>query len=299
MVSVVAVGTAVMDYIFAVDELPQGGGKHFASGYSEIGGGPAANGAVAAARLGARAALWARVGADAVGDRLIAELAGDGVDTTHVRRVAGGRSSLSAVMVDGRGERMIVNYTDADLDADASWLPLDGLAGADAILVHHRWPAGAAAVMERARSLGVPSVIDADVIPEREAEDLVILASHAAFSQGALRELTGTGDIADGLRAAHARTQGWVCVTAGSEGCYWIEDNSVRHQPAFAVEVVDTLGAGDVFHGALAVALGEGRGEADAVRFASAAAALKCTRFGGRAGIPERAEVDRFLAATG
>ena len=194
---------------------------------------------------------------------------------------------------------MIVNYTDGDLDSDASWLPLDGLAGADAVLVHHRWPAGAAAVLEKARLLGVPSVIDADVIPEREAEGLVTLASHAAFSQGALRDLTGTGDIADGLRAAHGRTQGWVCVTAGAGGCTWLDDGALRHLPAFAVEVVDTLGAGDVFHGALAVALGEGRGEAEAVRFASAAAALKCTRFGGRAGIPDRAEVDRFLAGAG
>ena len=299
MVSVVAVGTAVMDYIFSVDALPRGGGKHFAGGFSEIGGGPAATGAVAAAKLGARAALWARVGADGVGERLIAELAEDGVDTAQVRRVAGGRSSLSAVMVDGTGERMIVNYTDADLDADASWLPLDRLSDADAVLVHHRWPAGARAVMERARALGVPSVIDADVVPEREAEELVTLASHAAFSQGALRDLTGTGDIAAGLRAAQARTRGWVGVTAGGEGCTWLDDGALRHQPAFAVEVVDTLGAGDVFHGALAVALGEGREAAQAVRFASAAAALKCTRFGGRAGIPERAEVDRFLAGAG
>ena len=296
MVSVICVGIAVMDYIFAVDELPSGGGKHFASGFSEIGGGPAATGAVAAVRLGARAALWGRVGADAIGERLIDELAEHGVDTAHVRRVHGGRSSLSAVMVDGRGERMIVNFADSGLDADPSWLPLESLKEADAVLAHHRWPAAAEAVLRKARLLGIPSVLDADVAPEREAGALVGLASHVAFSQGALANLSGTADIAEGLMRAQERTGAWVCVTAGGDGCHWLEDGTLRHQPAFAVEVVDTLGAGDVFHGALAVALGESRATADAVRFASAAAALKCTRFGGRAGIPDRGEVERFLA---
>jgi sulfofructose kinase len=296
MVSVVCVGMAVMDYIFAVDELPRGGGKHFATGFSEIGGGPAATGAVAAARLGARAALWARVGADGVGERLISELAAHGVDTAHMRRIHGGRSSLAACMVDGRGERMIVAFADPGLDADASWLPLESLNECDAVLAHNRWPAGAAAVLKKARSLGIPSVLDADVAPERETGDLVALASHVAFSQGALADLTGTDDIARGLMRAGEGSGGWVCVTTGGDGCHWLEDGTLHHLPAFAVDVVDTLGAGDVFHGALAVALGEGRTTAEAVRFASAAAALKCSRFGGRAGIPDRDEVTRFLA---
>ena len=250
MVSVVCVGIAVMDYIFAVDELPRGGGKHFATGFSEVGGGPAATGAVAAARLGARVALWGRVGADTVGERLIDELAGYGVDTSHLRRVDGGRSSVAAAMVDGRGERMIVSFADPDLDADASWLPLESLEESDAVLAHCRWPAGAGAVLKKARSLGIPCVLDADVAPEREAGDLVALASHVAFSQGALANLSGTGDIAGGLARAGERSDGWVCVTTGSDGCYWLEDGVLRHLPAFGVDVVDTLGAGDVFHGA-------------------------------------------------
>ena len=299
MVPVVCVGTAVMDYIFAIGELPRGGGKHFATGFSEIGGGPAATGAVAAARLGARAALWGRVGADAVGQRLVEELAGYGVDTDHLRRIDGGRSSLSAVMVDDRGERMIVNFTDPDMDADASWLPLEKLGETAAVLAHHRWPVGATTVLEKARSLGVPSVLDADAAPEKEAAELIVLASHVAFPQGVLADLSGTADIAGGLKWGQERSGGWVCVTTGGDGCHWLEGGTLRHQPAFAVDVVDTLGAGDVFHGALAVALGEGREAAQAVRFASAAAALKCTRFGGRAGIPDRPEVDRFLAGAG
>jgi sulfofructose kinase len=82
----------------------------------------------------------------------------------------------------------------------------------------------------------------------------------------------------------------------GPQGCLWLDDSGPSHQPAFAVEVIDTTGAGDVFHGAYALALAEGRGVESAMRFASGVAALKCTHHGGRAGIPTRQEVDAFLA---
>ena len=79
----------------------------------------------------------------------------------------------------------------------------------------------------------------------------------------------------------------------------FVEDGTIAHLPAFAVEAVDTLGAGDVWHGAFALGLAEGQGERAAIRFASAAAAIKCTRFGGRAGAPQRTEIEAFLAARG
>ncbi|MDP3321902.1 MAG: PfkB family carbohydrate kinase, partial [Bosea sp. (in: a-proteobacteria)] len=91
----------------------------------------------------------------------------------------------------------------------------------------------------------------------------------------------------------------WLAVTLGREGVLFIEDGAVAHLPAFAIETVDTLGAGDVWHGAFALALAEGQSERAAIRFASAAAAIKCTRFGGRAGAPERAEIEAFLAQRG
>jgi len=85
-------------------------------------------------------------------------------------------------------------------------------------------------------------------------------------------------------------------VTLGEKGAIWLEDGEPVHQPGFVVDVIDTVGAGDTFHGALAVALAEKQSIADAVRFAGASAALKCTRFGGRAGIPSRSEVDAFIS---
>ena len=107
--------------------------------------------------------------------------------------------------------------------------------------------------------------------------------------------LTGLSDLAKGLRRVASRTDAWLSVTDGADGVYWLDGARVRHLGAFSVEAVDTAGAGDVFHGAFALALGEGQGNEEALRFASAAAALKCTRFGGRAGMPNRDQVESFL----
>ena len=91
-------------------------------------------------------------------------------------------------------------------------------------------------------------------------------------------------------------TNGHVYVTQGRDGCFWLENGALCHQPGFEVNVIDTTGAGDVFHGALAVSLGQKLPAADAVRFASAVAALKCTKPGGRAGIPDCDQTRSFLS---
>jgi sulfofructose kinase len=120
-----------------------------------------------------------------------------------------------------------------------------------------------------------------------------------AFSAQGLAEVTGQDDPRDGLQSLAGTTDSWIAVTAGERGVYFLEQDEVLHAPAFAVAAVDTLGAGDVWHGAFALALGEGWPEREAVRFASAASAIKCTRFGGRAGIPRRSEVETFLKERG
>ena len=141
-----------------------------------------------------------------------------------------------------------------------------------------------------------PGVLDAEA-PVAEAAEALPLASHIAFSAQGLHDYTGETGLKPGLEQAARRTGSWVCVTDGAAGTTWLDGETFHHCPAFPVEVVDTLGAGDVWHGAFALALAEGQDEAAAVRFASAAAALKCTQPGGRAGAPDRAAVLRFLEA--
>ncbi|MDT9046647.1 sulfofructose kinase, partial [Escherichia coli] len=103
------------------------------------------------------------------------------------------------------------------------------------------------------------------------------LSDHAAFSEPGLARLTGVKEMASALKQAQTLTNGHVYVTQGSAGCDWLENGGRQHQPAFKVDVVDTTGAGDVFHGALAVALATSGDLAESVRFASGVAALKCT----------------------
>jgi sulfofructose kinase len=144
-------------------------------------------------------------------------------------------------------------------------------------------------------------VLDVDKAVE-PGHPLLALATHPIFSAEALRATSGVDDLAAAL-TAKPLPPGFLAVTDGAAGAYWrsgkAAQQSVRHQPAFPVRAHDTLAAGDVFHAGFALALAEGCTEERALRFASAAAALKCTRFGGIIGTPARAEVEALLGTQG
>jgi sulfofructose kinase len=295
MTRIACVGIAVLDRIWYLNDLPKEGGKYVAGDYKEVGGGPAATAAVAAAKLGAEVDFIGRVGDDDTGNRLLAELQAYGVNTRYTRIVKGARSSQSAVLVDAAGERIIANYPSPDLPACADWMADIDFSQWDAVLADVRWHHGAKQAFTLARANGVTTVLDADVTPQDIAE-LVALSDHAAFSAPGLVRLTGVTDAPAALKQAKTLTNGHLYVTQGAQGCLWLENSRLRHLPAFHVDVVDTTGAGDVFHGALAVSLAQKTETAEAIRFASAVAALKCTRPGGRAGIPDCDQTRSFLS---
>ncbi|EAO4573672.1 sugar kinase [Salmonella enterica] len=295
MVRIACVGITVMDRIYYVEGLPTEGGKYVAKRYTEVGGGPAATAAVAAAKLGAQVDFIGRVGDDDTGNSLLAELESLGVNTHYTRRYTQAMSSQSAIMVDANGERIIVNYPSPDLLPDADWLNDIDFSQWDVVLADVRWHDGAKQAFTLARQAGVMTVLDGDITPQ-DISELVALSDHAAFSEPGLARLTGMSETLDALKKTQTLTNGHVYVTRGSEGCNWLEKAAVRHQPGFTVEVVDTTGAGDVFHGALAFGLASGYAIEEAVRFASGVAALKCTRPGGRAGIPDCEQTRSFLS---
>ncbi|CNH07853.1 ribokinase [Yersinia aldovae] len=295
MTRIACVGITVQDRLYYLTELPNGGGKYVARDYREIGGGPAATAAVAAARLGAEVDFIGRVGDDATGNSLLEELESYGVNTALSRRYCGAGSSQSAVLVDSQGERIIINYPSPDLPEDAQWLAEIDFRQYDIVLADVRWHQGALTAFTLARQAGVTTLLDADVTPQ-DIRPLVALADHVAFSEPGLRRMTGDNNITSALVRAKSDTNGHVYVTCGKKGCYWLENGQLQHQAGFEVKVVDTTGAGDVFHGALAVALNKQHGINCAVNYANAVAALKCTRPGGRAGIPDCDQTDSFLA---
>ena len=280
-------GLAVLDFVFTVEEMPRRAEKYRASDALTIGGGGGANAAVAVHRLGGKAELRARLGADAVGDMIVQGLDGEGVDIMCLDRAPRGRSSFSSVLVDAAGERQIVNYRGDHLTDALDWITDSTF---DAALVDTRWVPGAVHLLTAADAAGVPGVVDAEAPVD---PDIIRRASHVAFSEQGLADFAGTRDPEAGLRSL--KDAAWAAVTLGEKGVLIRAGTQIDHVQAHDVTAVDTLAAGDVWHGAFTLALAEGKGETDAVRFANAAAALKCTRLGGRAATPTRDELETFL----
>jgi sulfofructose kinase len=208
---------------------------------------------------------------------------------------AGARSALSTIIIDDRGERLIVPFYDHRLhEKKRSCTPAD-LAAYDAVLVDVRWPELALDVLDVARALGKHAILDGDVAPVETLEKLAPAATHIVFSEPAAARLTGLETVEDMLPVLHARyPQTFIAVTAGPAGCWWTEagDPTVHFQETMQVNAVDTLAAGDIFHGTFALAIAEGMESRAAIRLSSVAAALKCTVFGGRIGAPTREETE-------
>jgi len=297
---ILCTGITVLDEVFRVEEFPQSDGKVQATGFFTVNGGCAANAAVAIVRLGGRAALAGPLGGpageDGSGDRVLTALAREHVDCTFCQRIAGLPTGLSAIFMNARGDRTIVTYRDERI---AAATPADAdavVAGADLVLADNRYPAFVTPICDAARRRNIPVVIDGDR-PTVEDDPLFRLATHLIFSSECLRATTGAADLAEGLSRMARRTDAFLAVSNGPDDILFIEGGKLRRLPVFKIEAVDTLGAGDVFHGGFALALAEGKSEVEAMRFGAAAAGIKCSRIGGSAGAPTRAEVEGLLAA--
>lgn len=284
-----------MDHTFHVDEIVQPPSKNRARSYALGAGGLAANASIAVSRLGGNCIFWGRVGDDLNGTPLLDALAAQGVDVSQCRRAPGGRTPVSAVLVDPVGERSIYAYRGEGLGTDPAWLPLSRLDGARAFLCDPRWPEGSALALDHCRARGIPSVIDGEKSETRLLLDLIPRTDHAIFSVPGLANFAPAARPADALRQAIAAGCRVAGVTRGEKGTLWLtaEDPEPRVTPAFRVQATNTTGAGDVFHGAYALAIAEGQPIDHAMRFASAAGALRA-RDGAT---PDRAMVEDLLCA--
>ncbi len=297
----ICVGHVALDMMFGVQAFPARPTKTPAHQHHQGVGGMSANAAVALARLGADVAFCGPVGDDAAADVFMRHFQREGVDASHMSRLPGHSSSVSAIIIDEHGERMIFNHRGSALTAGAVFDPA-WLTGCQALWVDPRCPTWALQALQWARSQGVPSMLDGDISPAQDLTALVPWADWVVFSEAGLVHAYGVGGEAGldlALRAdAHGRAPLAVAQTLGAQGVCWKRSGQTLQQlPAWPVgPVVDTLGAGDVFHAALGLALWEGLDDAAAMRWASAAAALKCLQPHGILGAPTRAEVAAFLA---
>ncbi len=296
MVKLICLGIAVRDLVFHVATLPARPQKLSASSLLRAGGGMAASAAVAAARLGAEVSFWGRLGDDVEGHALRAELQSHGVRVS-ASSLPGTQTPTSAVLVADNGERLLAVFR-GRLDDAADWLPLAEVAQAQAVLADFRWPAGARALFGAARAQRIPSVLDADVGDPDAVHELLPEVDHAVFSEAGLAEAAGHGDVELALRQMRQRGPVVVAVTLGERGSVFLVDGAIHRVSALPVQARDTNGAGDVFHGAYTLALAQGQGVIDSARFASTAAALKCSNGTGWAASPDRASVQQRMKET-
>ncbi len=293
---IICLGVATLDQIFRVDHIPVAPAKFRATEFIVTGGGMAANAAVAVQRLGGEAQYWGRVGDDDVGDQIVRLLEREQVDVSHVHRLPGARSKTAAILVDARGERLVCSAPSQGYPADTTWLPLHEIQRADAVLADSRWKPGAIALFDAASAANIPSVFDADAGDAEEVLTISRRATHSVFSEPMLISL-GWGPPRIALPRAFAGQNHLCGVTLGERGVMWFDGTAVRHLPARATVAIDTLAAGDTWHGAFALALAERQSLHQALHFATAAASIKCSRFGGRVGIPKRAETDALISS--
>ncbi|WBL80190.1 sugar kinase [Bradyrhizobium xenonodulans] len=293
-VHVICLGLSALDQVWRVDRPFAGGSEKIkAVEYGTLGGGMAANASVAVAKLGASVAFWGRAGNDAAGHEMRSAFAAEGVDVENFRLFPDGRSSVSGIIVDSFGERQIVNFR-GSYPESADWLPLKTVARASSVLADPRWVEGAATLFREARARGIATVLDGDVADAEVFEQLLPLTDHAIFSEPALTAFAGAAEDQSlaGLARFGCRV---IAVTRGEGGVSWYESGRLHRQAAYAVDVVDTTGAGDVFHGAYALAIGAGLEVRAAMAFSAATAAMKCRHAGGRNGIPDINECLVFM----
>jgi sulfofructose kinase len=299
LVDVVGLGECSVDEVWMVPSRPAWGSKLHASRREQLGGGQVATALVAAARLGLHAAYLGAVGDDLGGKLVLDGLAGERVDVSHVRVVAGGATRSALILVDGEtGERTVVEHLDKRVHVPHD--QIDGAAIARARVLHLDATQIATSLQAAkiARAHGVVVSIDVDHV-RPGLDELLELVDICVTSEVVPHQVTGEKDLEQALRKLAGRTGPFVCCTLGPRGAAALDyrdgDSHMLLSPAFDVPVVDTTACGDTFHAAVIAALLDGQTVGETLRFANAAAGLKCRDLG-RRGCPTRAEVHALLA---
>ena len=290
-VEVLCHGIATVDVTLGVAAHPEADTRMAAESLTLCGGGPASNASVAAVRLGCAAAFSGYLGHDLFGDLHLAELAAAGVNTELVFRDEV-PTQLSVSLVKPNGDSSLVFYREDPEEPPIQPDQLDALSPR-VMLFDGRFAGRAAVLADRARSRAIPTVLDAGLLSP-DTERLAHRVDYVVASRRFAEDFAASPDSQRCLDALEAVCPAAV-VTLGSAGLVWVRDGARGSMPAFAVEAVDTVGAGDAFHGGFCAGLRRGLAWPELLRYASATAALTCTRFGGRPGLPHAGEVERFL----
>jgi ribokinase len=300
---IAAVGSIIFDLAVTSPRVPRPGENILARSFKMGPGGKGANAGAALARLGAESVLVGCIGDDDLGRKELAALEAEGVDTSGVRIAGDAPTGVALIIVDDDKENTILVVQ----GANTVLLPEDALAALDrhwdvldAVLVDFEIPETViAAVIAEASRRGVPAIVDAG--PPRDFAaaswcDATIVSPNLLEAESLIgRAIRGSDGARRAAEEILSRGPEAVVLKLGREGSLVCTSSAVETVPAFAVDAVDTTGAGDAFTAALTVCIAEGRDAVDAARFANAAGALAVTRFGTLPAMPRRDEIESFL----
>lgn len=263
---VLCVGMGFLDTRLCVERFPPKQHRENASKRWDALGGPASVGGVAVVQLGGTASFWSRRGDDLAGQRIEQLLTEAGVETSGYRKFPG-TTPTCEVFIEPGGERYLFPYLGDGMPAGADWIPDSAIERADAVLIDGRWPEGGMRVVTRARERGIPCVHDLDQ-DRPEIWEIAKLATHVIADEDLALKCGGVEAVLRRIKGFGA----WAAVTLGERGVAY----DGGRMPPVPVTVTDSTGAGDVFHGAFALAMAQGRSERYAMRFGCIAGALLC-----------------------
>jgi len=300
---IVVVGSANMDLVVRVSHAPSAGETVQGRSLDYLPGGKGANQAVAAARLGARTLMVARVGDDSLGEPVRQNLVSNGVDTSYVSVAPGRPQGIALILVDDEGQNRIVvaagsnaALLPADVDAAKAAFTPDTLV----LLQNEVGLETTIRAAQAAKEAGATVLWNPAPAPDGLPDEMLGCVDVLMPNESEAERLTAiaVNDSAGARRAAAALVSKGipnVVITLGERGALWCNRDETFEIPAFPVPVVDTTAAGDTFAAGLAVALAEGLDAHAAMRFACGASALAVTQLGAQSGIPTRAQLDAFL----
>lgn len=299
---IVIVGSITMDLVTRTPRIPAIGQTLIGTGFETTPGGKGANQAVAASRLGSRVAMVAKVGDDNFGPQLLENLKRAGVETAAMAQTKGS-SGLAPMFVAENGQNAIVVVPGANgtMDRAAVDSHAELIRSAGMVLCQLEIPMDTLSyTLDFCARAKVPVMLDpapAAALPDTAFGQVAWFTpneTEAAFYVG------NGASVEETAKRLHAKGLRGVVLKRGAEGAFVsVASGKAEWVMPFKVDAIDTVGAGDCFNGAFAVALEEGNDPWTAARFANAASAISVTRRGAQASMPMRAEVEEFLAARG
>jgi sulfofructose kinase len=294
---VLGIGVVTVDDLIYVDHYPSPGTKMPIQTQRREGGGLTGTALVAASRLGARCAYAGVLGSDELSRFSLQELEREGVDCKPVLRRDGARPIHSLVLVDqSTAQRTIIYSTAGYTQRGPEDITEELITNCRVLFVDHLTAEGGLRAVELAHVHGIPVVGDIEREGRPGVSELIRQVDHLIVGVDLAQRLTSENEPGAMVRALSEDGRACCVVTAGERGCWYAEGGgAVRHYPAYKVQVIDTTGCGDVFHGAYAACIAQGESVDTAIQIATAAAGIKATQPGGRTGIPGRAMIDRFL----